>query len=513
MQTFVRVGERSFPRVEIEQRGLRGASAFASLGLKAGETVALILRNDFPFLEATLGAGVLGLYVTPVNWHNTAAEAAYILNDCKAKAIVIHADLLHGLKSVLPAGVPVFVVETPADIRAAYHIAPEACAVPNGARLWSSFIEGFPPYTGAPVEAPGAMIYTSGTTGKPKGVRRLPPTPEQAVATQAMVATLFGADGRDPETIVSYAAGPLYHSTPNAWGPYFFRLGANVIIAPRFDAEGLLRDIERYRVTHLLTVPTMFVRLLKLPEEVRKKYDLSSLQFVMHGAAPCPVEVKRRMIEWWGPVIWEHYGGTETGAVTICDSKQWLAHPGTVGCALPDAEVRVLGKNGETLPPNEVGEVACWRPAYPDFTYNGDDEKRRKAGRGTLLSLGDVGHLDSDGFLYLSGRSSDMVISGGVNIYPAEIESEIYKMPGVADCAVFGIPDEEFGEQVCAFIQPQPGQKLGIDAVKGFLADRLARYKIPKRIEFVDTLPREDSGKIFKRKLREPFWANAGRAV
>jgi long-chain acyl-CoA synthetase len=260
-------------------------------------------------------------------------------------------------------------------------------------------------------------------------------------------------------------------------------------------------------------VPTMFVRLLKLPDTVKKKYDLSSLKFVVHAAAPCPVHVKQAMIEWWGPVIYEYYGGTETGAVVFCNSAEWLAHPGTVGKAVEGAQVRVLGENGEELSQGATGEIVCRTHTIPDFTYHGDDEKRRKAEKAGLISLGDVGYLDADGFLYLCDRAKDMIISGGVNIYPAEIEAELHKMPGVGDCAVFGIPDDEFGEQVCAVVQKLPGATISESDVRAFLRERIAGYKVPKRVEFRTDLPREDSGKIFKRKLREPFWEGAGRAI
>jgi long-chain acyl-CoA synthetase len=358
------------------------------------------------------------------------------------------------------------------------------------------------------------MIYTSGTTGRPKGVRRAPTTDAQAEASERNIAVIFGLGlAERPADITCLLAGPLYHSTPNAFSLRFFAMGARLVIEPRFDAEGLLRRIEQEKVTHLLAVPTMFVRLLRLPAEVRARYDLSSLRFVMHGAAPCPVHVKRAMIDWWGPIIHEHYGGTETGAVTYCDSNDWLAHPGTVGRALPGSDVRIIADDGSDAATGGTGEIICWNRNTPDFTYHGDDDKRRRADRQGLLTLGDVGYLDRDGFLYLCGRANDMVISGGVNIYPAEIEAELHKMDGVADCAVFGIPDEEFGEKLCAVVQPAPGADLTPAQVQAHLRALVAGYKVPRQVEFRSDLPREDSGKIFKRKLREPYWENAGRRI
>ncbi|PKQ03781.1 MAG: long-chain fatty acid--CoA ligase, partial [Alphaproteobacteria bacterium HGW-Alphaproteobacteria-12] len=458
---------------------------------------------------------LVGAYPTPVNWHNSPEEARYIFEDSGAKAIIVHADLYRGIEEALPKDVPVFIVETPPEIISAYGLAAGMTALPAGTRDWEKWLLQFPPIKAAPAEPPGSMIYTSGTTGHPKGVRRAPPTAEQAAAWIGVIGEVMGFDKRygEPQEMVTVVTGPMYHSAPNAYGLYAFRAGANIILQPRFDPEELLQIIERHKVTHLHMVPTMFVRLLKLPEEVKKKYDLSSLRFVVHAAAPCPVHVKQAMIEWWGPVINEYYGGTETGAVVFCNSAQYLAHPGTVGKAVEGAKVLVLDESGKELQRGATGEIVCRIPAIPDFTYHGDDEKRRRAEKAGLIALGDIGYLDEDGFLYLCDRAKDMVISGGVNIYPAEIEAELHKMPGVGDCAVFGIPDEEFGESLCAVVQPQPGATLSEMDVRAFLRERLAGYKVPKRVEFQTDLPREDSGKIFKRKLREPYWQAAGRQI
>jgi long-chain acyl-CoA synthetase len=260
-------------------------------------------------------------------------------------------------------------------------------------------------------------------------------------------------------------------------------------------------------------VPIMFNRLLKLPEDIRRKYDTSSLKFVVHAAAPVSPPIKRAMIEWWGPVINEYYGATETGMVVFCDSEEWLAHPGTVGKAIPEADVRVIDEKGNALKAREIGEVVARVKAIADFTYHGDDKKRRESEKAGLIAPGDIGYFDEDGYLYLCDRAKDMVISGGVNIYPAEIEAELHKMHGVADCAIFGIPDDEYGEAICAVVQPQPGATLTEIDVKTYLRAHVAGYKVPKRIEFARDLPREDSGKIFKRKLREPFWEGKERRI
>jgi long-chain acyl-CoA synthetase len=355
------------------------------------------------------------------------------------------------------------------------------------------------------------MIYTSGTTGRPKGVRRQPPGEQGAERMAAMVSTVFDIrPGGGMRTVVT---GPMYHSAPNAYGLWAARDGGFVVLQPRFEPQELLALIERHRISHLHMVPTMFVRLLKLPDEVRLRHDLSSLRFVVHAAAPCPPDVKRRMIEWWGPVINEYYGATETGAVVFHTSEEALAKPGTVGRPIEGGEVRIVGEDGETLPAGEIGEVYLRLHGLSDFTYHGDDAKRAEIDIDGLVSVGDLGYLDEDGYLFLCDRKNHMVISGGVNIYPAEIENALVAMPGVRDCAVFGIPDEDMGESLCAYVEPEPGHEPGAEEVRAFLRLHLAAYKVPRLVEFRHELPREDSGKIFKRKLRQPYWAQSGRRI
>jgi long-chain acyl-CoA synthetase len=503
--------------VQLTERVERAASAFASLGIGRGDAVAVMLRNDFPFFEASAAAGALGAYPVPVNWHFTVDEAGYIICDSGAKAVVTHADLYPVAVKAAPQGVPVFVVDTPPEIAAAYQIDREVCRRPAGTMGWDAWIAGFERRAPEVTDPPGAIIYTSGTTGRPKGVQRRPPTPAQALALTKLISSAFGMYGvmieQKPERIVTVVTGPMYHSAPNAYGNMGVRAGAEVILQPRFEPEELLKLIEKHRVTHMHMVPTMFVRLLKLPESVRRKYDLSSLKFVVHAAAPCPPDVKRGMIEWWGPVINEYYGATETGAVVFCTAEEWLAHPGTVGRPQPDVKLSIIDEAGADVAVGEPGDVYVRLTTGGDFTYHGDDEKRRKAERNGLIGVGDIGYVDADGFLYLCDRRNHMVISGGVNIYPAEIEAELLKLNGVADCAVFGIPDAEFGEALCAVVQRQPGAHLSTEDVRGFLRDHLAKYKVPKVIEFMAELPREDSGKIFKRKLRDPYWEGAGRKI
>ncbi len=504
-------GEREEKQAALERRIALAAGGFEALGIGDNDAVALILRNDIAFFEASMAAAAVGAYAVPVNWHFKADEAGYILRDCGAKALVVHADLLPGVADGIPAGTHVFVVETPPEIRNAYGIGDTDVTLPPDAKAWDGWVEAQAPRAEPPKLARTSMIYTSGTTGRPKGVRRAPPTQANIDAIGRMVGRVF--DIRPGGKMRTVITGPMYHSAPNAYGLAAARDGGFVVLQPRFDAEQLLALIERHRITHLHMVPTMFVRLLKLPDAVKRKYDLSSLKWVVHAAAPCPAEVKRAMIEWWGPVIVEYYGATETGAVVFHDSHEALAKPGTVGRVIEGGEVRIYDDDGKALPAGEIGEVYLQLDAYPAFTYHGLDGKRQEVERDGLVTVGDVGYLDDDGYLFLCDRKRDMVISGGVNIYPAEIEAELIAMPGVHDCAVFGIPDDEFGESLCAHVETESGVTLDEAAVRAFLRERLANYKLPKLIEFSAALPREDSGKIFKRKLREPYWRDAGRTI
>jgi len=508
-------GERSLDRPTLMSRAARVATGLQSLGLAAGDNIALFLRNDFPLFEASFGAAMLGVRPVPVNWHFTADEAGYLFDDSKAKLIVVHADLLPGIRSALPPDVPVLIATTPPEIAESYRLPAGKCAVPAGMTDWDEWRDRHTPLSSAQVTLPSSIIYTSGTTGRPKGVCFAAPTPEQAETRTRMLRHGFGFSDPAvaPENIVAVVTGPMYHSALNGYGLGALRIGATAILQSRFDPGGLLRLIEERRVTHIHMVPIMFNRLLALPRAVRERYDLSSLRYVAHSAAPCAPDVKIAMIKWWGPVINEYYGSTESGMVVSCTTAEWQSHPGTVGRAFPESIVRVVDDNGKEIGPGEIGEILCRSRGIADFTYYGDDKKRREVEKNGLITVGDVGYLDKDGFLYICDRKRDMVISGGVNIYPAEIESHLHLMPGVRDCAVFGIPDDEFGESVCAVIEPQEGRILLEADVVAFLRDRLAKYKLPKRIDFRDQLPREDTGKIFKRKIRDEYWNKAGRSI
>jgi long-chain acyl-CoA synthetase len=503
-------GERSLPAPAFAGRIARAAAGFAALGLGPGDCAALLLRNDFAFLEASLAAARLGAYAVPINWHCKADEVAYVLSDCGARVLVAHADLLAGVADAVPPGVTVLAVETPPEIGAAYGIAPGRGRPPPAAIEWNGWVAAHTPWQGAPLPQTSSMIYTSGTTGRPKGVRRRPLGADLEARMAGYRERMYGLT----PGVRTMIPGPLYHSAPNAVALSATRAASLIALMPRFDPVGFLALVERHRIEALFMVPTMFVRLLKLPAEVRTRYDTSSLRFVMHAAAPCPSEVKRGMIDWLGPVIHEFYGSTESGAVTVVDSAEWLARPGTVGRPIEGAGVRIYDDAGNRLGPNQVGEVYARLEFLPEFTYHQLPGERAEIEREGFITSGDMGYLDEAGYLFLCDRKRDMVISGGVNIYPAEIEAVLITCPGVKDCAVFGIPDAEFGEALMAVIEPQPGSPApSVAGVRAYLAQRLADYKVPRRIELRSDLPREDSGKIFKRRLRDPYWADAGRAI
>ncbi len=501
---MVSSGTRVRTHAEIRRRASQAAQGFLFEGIREGDCVALLLRNDFVFFEAMLATVMAGAYPVPINWHATREEAAHLLEDCGARILIVHADLLPGVPAHLADKLKLLVVETPAEIRSAYGLK-AGLADDRPRENWYGWSNRFAAIADPATSARGAVIYTSGTTGRPKGVRRRAGEPQRAMmATGSIVYDLA-----EPMSRTVLMNGPMYHSAPNGYAMLALESGADVILQPRFDPEELLHLIEHHAVTHMHIVPTMFVRLLRLPEAVRRRYDLSSLRRVIHGAAPCPPGVKQSMIDWWGPVIHEYYGATEIGLATAISADEARTRPGSVGRALPGVSVRILDEEGHVLPPGSIGAVFVKTLAGEGFDYIGMVRDRRSDG---FVTAGDIGYLDEDGYLFLCDRRNNMIISGGVNIYPAEIEAALLAIEGVRDGAVFGIPDEEYGEAVCAHVQvdqngPDPAQ------IRDALAGKLSRFKIPKVVKIVDDLPREDSGKIFTRKLRAPYWAATGRSI
>jgi long-chain acyl-CoA synthetase len=502
-------GQRRHDHAEVAGRAGRIAGGLERLGVGQGDCVCILMRNDIAFIESAYAAMQLGAYAVPVNWHFKPEEINYVLKDSGTQVLIGHADMLHQLRGAVPADVTVLSAPTPPEILGHYKIDPDHLATPDFALDLESWLGQQRPYDGPARPQPQNMIYTSGTTGHPKGVRRNAPTPEQSAAAERMRSLIYGMK----PGVRALLPGPLYHSAPNSFGLRSGRLGGALVLMPRFDPEAFLRLVQDERIDTIFMVPTMFVRLMKLPEAVRRKYDTSSLRFVVHAAAPCPAEVKRAMIEWWGPVIHEYYGSTESSALTFATSDDALKKPGTVGKVLSGVELRFLGDNGEPLPQGEIGEIYSKTADIPDFTYHNKPEKRAEIECDGFITSGDVGYIDPDGYVFICDRKRDMVISGGVNIYPAEIEAALHAVPGVHDCAVFGIPDDEFGEALMAVVEPQAGVTLDVADILARLKTSLADYKVPKHVEIAGNLPREDSGKIFKRRLRDPYWERAGRRI
>ncbi len=472
-------------------------------GLKAGDTIAVMMKNEVTILEIVLAATQAGLYVTPLNSHLAAPEVAYILGDCDARALFASAET--------------------AEICAR---AADEAGLPAAMRFCSSAVAGFQTYAslgaGQPAGPPPGrragttMMYTSGTTGRPKGVRRaLPPAdlpPEFMAENLALFLTLFGIQPQDDT--VHLVVSPLYHTAVLNFSLSHLHLGHTVVVMERWTPEGMLEAIAKHRVTASHMVPTQFRRLLALPADVRARFDLSSLRHMIHSAAPCPVDVKKAMLAWWGPVIYEYYAASEGGG-TLVTPKEWLAKPGTVGRAWPISKLRIARDDGSECAAGEVGTVYMSMGAHK-FEYHKDKGKTEKSWQGDFFTVGDAGYLDADGYLFLVDRKSDMIISGGVNIYPAEIESVLVMHPKVGDAAVFGIPDDDWGEQVKAVIEPAVGvtgdAALAAELL-GYCKEQLAGFKVPKTVDFTVALPRDPNGKLYKRKLRDPYWANRDRAI
>jgi len=472
-----------------------------ALGLQRGDCIATVLPNRAATIELYLAATQAGWYITPINHHLTGPEIAYIVKDSDAKAFF-----------------------GAAPFAAACHAAADEIGFPREGRFALGPVPDFRSYDdlkrGQPSTMPSersagqVMNYTSGTTGRPKGVRRALSEADPD-ATSSMVAFFLAMFGISPGGDGVHLTGsPLYHTAVLMFTGSSLHFGHTVVLMDKWTPERCLEVIAKYRVTTTHMVPTQFHRLLALPEEVKRRYDVSSMRHMIHAAAPCPVDVKRRMIEWWGPVIYEYYAASEGGG-TLVTPEEWLKYPGTVGRAWPTSEVRILDDEGRACPPGEPGTVyMSLGPAH--FEYHKDKEKTEANRRDGFFTVGDIGYLNQEGYLFLCDRKTDMIISGGVNIYPAEVESALLTHPKVGDAAVFGIPHEDWGEEVKAVIEPaagiEPGPALA-EEILAFCQERVAKYKCPRSIDFVQEMPRDPNGKLYKRKLRDPYWKGRERAI
>ena len=479
---------------ELECCANQGAHLFRSLGIRNGDTIAIWLPNLPDFHIIYWAAQRAGLYITPVSSALTGEEAGYIIENCEAK-LLVSCDAIAGRAGLLD--------KRPTSLLHSYDLAD-----------WRSAIDAMP-HTPIADEKPGFhMVYSSGTTGRPKGIRL--PLPEGDVTDPHMLAErAAGNYGINPATVYLSPA-PLYHTAPLAFTTSCHRLGATVIVMPKFDAECALKTIERHKVTVTQMVPTMFVRLLKLPDALRLRYDVSTLQHVIHAAAPCPIDIKHSIIDWLGPIVQEYYGGSEGNGSTNISAEEWLKKPGSVGKA-SWGTIHICDDDGNELPPGEQG-IVYFEGGW-DFQYLGDPEKTRDSRHrlhSSWSALGDIGYLDEDGYLFLTDRKSHMIISGGVNIYPQEVENLLITHPKVADAAVIGVPNADFGEEVKAVVQPMDWA----DATPAFAAElidhcrtHLSAIKCPRSVDFDPALPRLDNGKLYKRLVKDRYWQSHEKKV
>jgi fatty-acyl-CoA synthase len=481
---------------ELDERSNQGARLLRALGLGKGAHIALMLENRREFLEICFACQRSGIVYTPISTHLQEAETRYILENCGASLFITSPQLQEVAGRMLDGA---------GAVQHFYMVG----GIAEGFESWEEAVDRQPAEPIAD-EAYGVdMLYSSGTTGKPKGVF-IPPATDDPYAEHPMAPSLGAAFGFADETVYLSPA-PLYHAAPLRYNMMVLSLGGTTVVMEKFDPEAALRLIEEYRCTHSQWVPIMFIRMLKLPQETRERYDVSSMQFAIHAAAPCPIEVKERMIEWWGPVIVEYYAASEAIGITIIDSPAWLTHKGSVGPAVLGT-IHIVDDDGEELPPGEIGTV-YFSGEQASFRYHGEPEKTAGAFNDKgWATTGDVGYLDEDGFLYLTDRKHFMIISGGVNIYPQEIENALITHDKVADVAVFGVPDEEFGEAVTAVVQPlkrvDATDEVAIELLE-WLRERVSHIKVPKALHFHDKLPRLDNGKLYKRHLAEEFRGGA----
>jgi long-chain acyl-CoA synthetase len=470
---------------QIDDSARRIARVLRDRGAATGGHLAVLVDNQPEFYDAVWAAMYTGQYVTPINWHLTADEAGYIVGDCDAQALVATARLAGVLAAMSD--------EHLGQVRTRISVDGD---IPGFDRL-DDLLEGVEPGPVPDEHEGGWMFYSSGTTGRPKGI--LPPLGPAPLGHPSFLTQMLGTLFGFTDEVVYLSPAPLYHAAPAGWTIGTQRLGGTAVVMERFDPLAFLEAIERHRITHVQCVPTHFVRLLKLTDEERGRYDLSSLQKVFHAAAPCPVEVKHRMIEWLGPIVHEFYSGSEGAGFCYIQPDEWLAHPGSVGKSLMGA-IHVLDDHGEELPVGEEGEI--WFETNRPFEYHRDPEKTKAVWDPRGWSwLGDVGRVDEDGYLFLTDRASHMIISGGVNIYPREVEDVLTMHPAIEDVGVLGTPDPEMGERVTAFVQLLPGASATEEELIAYTRERLSHFKCPREVRFVASLPRLPTGKLLKRQI------------
>ena len=481
------------------------ATVLHAKGLQAGGVIAILLRNDVRQFELIEACRYLEISFVPLNWHATGSELQHILADSGASVLVAHADLASAAINELSDQLSILVYPTPENILASYNIQKqEKTLLESRCEDIITLLENANPITTGIKPFRGIFSYTSGSTGRPKGIlRQVSQSQSDPYSVyEGLARTLLKLEKGDR----FYISAPIYHSAPNALSLCCIAArDVDMYIEPKFEAEKFLADIERYEITHTYIVPTMMIRLLKLPKEVKEKYNISSLKFGISSGSAWPADVKHAMIDWFGPIFYESYGASEIGFMTLISSEEAIKKPGSVGKILAGGSIKILDDDKNELAVGESGSIYVYLPMFGDFSYTNSTEKESDERYQGHTTVGDIGYVDEQGYLYINDRKKDMIISGGANIFPAEIEAAMIEMPQILDCAVFGIADKEFGEKIVVAVTCQIGYSLTLEQVHGFLDGKISRFKYPRKLDLHDSLPREESGKVFKQRLKVAY--------
>jgi long-chain acyl-CoA synthetase len=490
------------PRSEFEIRSKKLANILQKQGVGQNDTVAILMRNDVKYLEVIQACRYLGSYFVPLNWHSVAPEIEHIVEDSGAKVLIAHKDLVHQLEKQNLPDVLFAIFPTPIEVTESYQLDINAHSQSADMALDLELaLQTSEPINQPPKFYRGMFAYTSGSTGRPKGIKREADDSngDKYAVYQGLARSLMQLETNDR----FYVAAPIYHSAPNTLS--ICSLAAtdvDIYISAKFEPEDFLATIDKYKITHIYIVPTMMIRLLKLPISIREKYDISSLKYALSTGSACPADIKKAMIDWFGPIFYESYGASEIGFMTLISSSEAIQKPGSVGKIVAGGAIKILDENKQELGPLQSGLIYVDLPMFGEFKYTNFDGESSAYSHQNFISVGDIGFLDEDGYLFINDRQKDMIISGGANIFPLEIESVLIHMDAIVDCAIFGMPDPEFGEMVVAAVQCQPTKSITLKQIHEYLEGKLARFKFPRKLEIHEQLPRQDSGKIFKQKLR-----------
>jgi long-chain acyl-CoA synthetase len=489
-------------RSDFELRSRKLANILQKQGIGQNDTVAVLMRNDVKYLEVIQACRYLGSYFVPLNWHSVSTEIEHIVQDSKAKVLIAHKDLIHPLEKQNLPDVLFAIFPTPPEVAESYQLDLDIQTQSADMALDLELsLQTTQPIDSQPKPFRGMFAYTSGSTGRPKGIKRKADDSngDRYAVYQGLSKSLMQLTTNDK----FFVAAPIYHSAPNTLSVCSLAAtDVDLYIATKFDPEEFLATIDKFKITHIYIVPTMMIRLLKLPQSIREQYDISSLKYAVSTGSACPADIKLAMINWFGPIFYESYGASEIGFMTLISSPEAIKKPGSVGKIVPGGAIKILDESKQELAPLQSGLIYVHLPMFGEFDYTNYDGESSAYTYENYTSVGDVGFLDDEGYLFINDRQKDMIISGGANIFPLEIESVLIQMDDIVDCAIFGAPDPEFGEMVVAAVQCKPTKNITLAQMHEFLDGKLARFKYPRKLDIHKQLPREDSGKIFKQKLR-----------